>query len=91
MYYTFVGTIDAHNLMHFLRLRMASEAQYEIRQYANAIYDIFNPHSAPVQTKMLFIPILFSGGAECGWDTTTYPPLSGWWGAARVLACAHPR
>ena len=33
--------IDAHNLMHFLSLRMDSHAQYEIRLYANAIYQIF--------------------------------------------------
>jgi thymidylate synthase (FAD) len=29
--------IDLHNLLHFLALRMAPEAQYEIRQYANII------------------------------------------------------
>ena len=29
--------IDLHNLFHFLSLRMDSHAQYEIRQYANAI------------------------------------------------------
>jgi thymidylate synthase (FAD) len=29
--------IDLHNLLHFLELRMDSHAQYEIRQYANAI------------------------------------------------------
>lgn len=29
--------IDLHNLLHFLFLRMDSHAQYEIRQYANAI------------------------------------------------------
>ena len=34
VYYTWVAKIDAHNLMHFLRLRMANDAQYEIRQYA---------------------------------------------------------
>ena len=32
---------DVHNLMHFLKLRMDSHAQWEIRQYANAMYDIF--------------------------------------------------
>jgi thymidylate synthase (FAD) len=40
-YYIWVCKVDAWNLMHFLRLRMASEAQWEIRQYANAIYQIF--------------------------------------------------
>jgi thymidylate synthase (FAD) len=29
--------IDLHNLLHFLELRMAVNAQYEIRQYANTI------------------------------------------------------
>jgi len=32
--------IDLHNLMHFLRLRLDSHAQLEIRLYANAIADI---------------------------------------------------
>lgn len=37
MYTTFSCSVDAHNLMHFLRLRMARGAQYETRQYAIAI------------------------------------------------------
>lgn len=41
VYYTWVVKVDAHNLMRFLRLRMASEAQYEIRVYAEAIYKNF--------------------------------------------------
>lgn len=32
---------DIHNLMHMLRLRMDEHAQWEIRQYAQAMYDIF--------------------------------------------------
>lgn len=32
--------IDLHNLLHFLRLRTDSHAQYEIRCYANKILDI---------------------------------------------------
>lgn len=32
--------IDLHNLFHFLRLRLDSHAQYEIRQYAKAIFCI---------------------------------------------------
>jgi len=39
VYYTWVLKVDAHNLMNFLRLRMAPEAQYEIRVYAQAIYE----------------------------------------------------
>jgi thymidylate synthase (FAD) len=41
VYYTWVCKIDAHNLMHFLRLRMAPDAQQEIRAYASAIYEHF--------------------------------------------------
>lgn len=33
-------SMDLHNLFHFLRLRMDEHAQWEIRQYADAIYDI---------------------------------------------------
>lgn len=41
VYYTAVWKIDAHNLMHFLSLRMAADAQWEIRQYADAMFPIF--------------------------------------------------
>jgi thymidylate synthase (FAD) len=47
VYYTWVTKIDAHNLMHFLRLRMASDAQYEIRVYADAIYEHFFKPTLP--------------------------------------------
>lgn len=47
VYYTWVVKIDAHNLMHFLRLRMASDAQYEIRVYAQAIYEHFFTPALP--------------------------------------------
>lgn len=40
-YYIAVCKVDAWNLMHFLRLRMAEDAQWEIRQYANALHEIF--------------------------------------------------
>lgn len=40
-YYTqWYWKIDLHNLLHFLALRLDSHAQYEIRVYANAIWDI---------------------------------------------------
>lgn len=41
VYYIWVCKVDAHNLMHFLRLRMAPDAQAEIRAYAQAIYAHF--------------------------------------------------
>lgn len=47
VYYTWVCKIDAHNLMHFLRLRMAEDAQYEIRVYAKAIYEHFFSAALP--------------------------------------------
>lgn len=34
--------IDLHNLFHFLKLRLDSHAQYEIRQYAKAIFCIID-------------------------------------------------
>ena len=39
--YTAICTVDAHNLMQFLRLRMAEDAQLEIRVYARKIYEYF--------------------------------------------------
>ena len=47
VYYTWVVKVDAHNLMHFLKLRMAPEAQHEIRVYAQAIYDHFFKPALP--------------------------------------------
>jgi thymidylate synthase (FAD) len=47
VYYTWVCGVDAHNLMNFLRLRMAPDAQYEIRVYAQAIYDHFFKPALP--------------------------------------------
>lgn len=35
------GNVEAHNLMHMLRLRLDSSAQYETRLYAEAIRKIF--------------------------------------------------
>lgn len=36
-YTRFFGTVDLHNLLHFLRLRLHEHAQYEIRAYAEAL------------------------------------------------------
>ena len=47
VYYTWVMKVDCHNLMHFLRLRMAPDAQYEIRAYAWAIYERFFKPALP--------------------------------------------
>jgi thymidylate synthase (FAD) len=42
LYTEFYWKIDAHNLMHFLKLRCAPNAQEEIRDYAFVIRDIFS-------------------------------------------------
>lgn len=47
VYYTWIVKVDAHNLMKFLSLRMASDAQYEIRVYAQAIYEHFFKPALP--------------------------------------------
>jgi len=41
VYYTGIFQIDARNLMHLLDLRLGEHAQFEIRQYAEAMYQIF--------------------------------------------------
>lgn len=47
VYYTWVAKVDAHNLMHFLKLRMSEDAQYEIRAYAQVIYDHYFKPALP--------------------------------------------
>lgn len=37
------ASVDLHNLLHFLRLRLDSHAQIEIRVYAEAIYGLIKP------------------------------------------------
>lgn len=41
-YTRFFGTVNLHNLLHFLRLRLHAHAQYEIRVYAQSILDIIS-------------------------------------------------
>lgn len=41
IYTQFYWTINARSLMNFLTLRLDKSAQYEIRQYAEAIFEIF--------------------------------------------------
>jgi thymidylate synthase (FAD) len=47
VYYTWIAKVDVHNLLKFLSLRMASDAQYEIRVYADAIYEHFLKPALP--------------------------------------------
>ena len=35
--------IDLHNLLHFLKLRMDAHAQYQIRVFADAMYELIKP------------------------------------------------
>jgi thymidylate synthase (FAD) len=48
VYYTGYVTQNLRNLLHFLRLRTAPDAQHEIRVYAQAIYSEFVKPFAPI-------------------------------------------
>lgn len=43
IYTTMIWKIDMHNLFHYLKLRLHSHAQKEIRVYAQAMYDLIKP------------------------------------------------
>ncbi len=43
LYTEWYWKIDLHNLLHFLRLRMDSHAQLEIREYAKIMFDMIKP------------------------------------------------
>ena len=49
-YTRFFGTVDLHNLFHFLKLRLHEHAQYEIRVYAQAILKLIEP-IVPISVK----------------------------------------
>jgi thymidylate synthase (FAD) len=49
-YTEFFWKINLHNLMHYLRLRMAPDAQSEIQVYAKAIFELVKP-LAPITMK----------------------------------------
>ncbi len=61
LYYTWVAKTDAHNLMHFLSLRLAADAQEEIRLYAKAIYDHFFVPALPWTAEAFGKYILSNG------------------------------
>ena len=42
-YTEFYTTWDLHNLFHFLKLRLDPHAQYEVRVFAQAKYDLIKP------------------------------------------------
>jgi len=62
MYYTWVVKVDAHNLMHFLKLRMHDHAQEEIRLYASAIFDHFFVPALPFTAEKFKEKILAQDG-----------------------------
>lgn len=43
-YTEFIFTCNLHSLMHFLRLRLPEDAQYEIRVYAQGMLQLAEPH-----------------------------------------------
>lgn len=43
-YVHWIGSVDLHNLFHFLRLRVHSHAQIEAQRYGNAIVELLRPH-----------------------------------------------
>lgn len=47
VYYTWVMSVNALNLMNFFQLRRAEDAQWEIRQYADAMYEHFFKPALP--------------------------------------------
>jgi len=42
-YTHFFGTVDLHNLFHFIKLRIHPHAQWEIQQYAKALLELIEP------------------------------------------------
>lgn len=61
VYYTWVMSVDAHNLMNWIRLRIAPDAQYEIRVYAEAIFEHFFKTTLPWTAEAFETYILRSG------------------------------
>lgn len=45
-YTHFFGTVNLHNLFHFLKLRLHPHAQWEIQEYARAILELITPEVA---------------------------------------------
>lgn len=43
VYTHFFATVDLHNLMHFIKLRLHPHAQYEIQVYASAMLELIQP------------------------------------------------
>ena len=50
LYTEFYATVDLHNLLHFIELRISPHAQWEIQQYARALLELIEPY-VPVTVK----------------------------------------
>lgn len=70
-YTTFYGTVDFHNLMHFLSLRADRHAQFEIQQYANSMLHMLNRYEPLEEAMNAWYDYRFDSGgylAEIYWD-----------------------
>ncbi len=57
-YTQFIFTCNLHSLMHFMKLRLDAGAQYEIRQYAQALLTLALPHfpASLTEWKDIYVP-----------------------------------
>ncbi len=60
-YTRFFGTVNLHNLLRFLSLRLDPHAQWEIRQYAQALLNLL--HQVCPVTAQLWTELNTSKGA----------------------------
>ena len=44
MYTEYIYTVNLHSFMHFIKLRIKADAQWEIQQYAKALLTLAEPH-----------------------------------------------
>jgi thymidylate synthase (FAD) len=59
MYTEMYATVDLHNLMHFINLRLQKHAQYEIQVYARAMLQCMKdivPITANMYIETLLMP-----------------------------------
>ena len=56
-----VMSIDLHNMLHFLKLRFSAHAQFETREYAEAMYEMLKP----------LYPFTFSAWEDCQLNAVT--------------------
>lgn len=59
VYTEFYFTVDLRNLLHFLELRLHEHAQFEIREFAKAIYNLLKSHSGLSWTLEIFDEMIY--------------------------------